>query len=156
MQLFPRSVLPVDSICWLRRFHKNDILRVIRALAIYRPSLIALQAPMMEEDFIFMEKCLRRSLLVRSQTFLSLPQHPGFTHIAFYRIFIQELEKLISYSGTPTVVWRRTGEICVVGVEFCLLTEWKREELLTGRKYVYEVSLNPVHRLFVRIEYQIL
>ncbi|KAL5523670.1 hypothetical protein ACEPAG_7843 [Sanghuangporus baumii] len=99
-----------------KQFNKNDILRVIRALAIYRPSLIALQAPMSEEDFIFMEKCLRRSLL--------------------------ELEKLISYSGTPTVVWRRTGEICIVGVEFCLLTEWKREDLLTGRKYIYELFEN--------------
>ncbi|KAH8119079.1 hypothetical protein DFH11DRAFT_1686070 [Phellopilus nigrolimitatus] len=72
-----------------KRFNKNDILRVIRALAIYRP------------DFIFMEKCLRRSLI--------------------------ELEKLISYSGTPTVVWRRTGEICLVGI------------LVTGRKYIYEL-----------------
>ncbi|KAI5123038.1 hypothetical protein M0805_000474 [Coniferiporia weirii] len=96
-----------------KRFAKNDILRVIRALSIYRPSMIALQAPMSEEDFVFMEKCLRRSLI--------------------------ELEKLISYSGTPTVVWRRTGEICLVGVEFCLLTEWKKEDLVTGRKYIYEL-----------------
>lgn len=49
---------------------------------------------------------------------------------------------MISYTGTPTVVWRRTGEICLVGVEFCLLTEWKKEELVTGRKYIYEVR-NP-------------
>ena len=52
---------------------------------------------------------------------------------------MQELEKLISYSGTPTVVWRRTGEICLVGVEFCLLTEWKKEDLVE-QKYIYEVS----------------
>ncbi|THH08297.1 hypothetical protein EW145_g2791 [Phellinidium pouzarii] len=96
-----------------KRFNKNDILRVIRALSIYRPSMIALQAPMTEEDYVFMEKCLRRSLV--------------------------ELEKLISYSGTPTVVWRRTGEICLVGVEFCLLTEWKKEDLMSGRKYIYEL-----------------
>ena len=42
----------------------------------------------------------------------------------------QELEKLISFSGTPTCVWRRTGEICLVGDEFCLLTEWSKDELL--------------------------
>ena len=46
---------------------------------------------------------------------------------------------MISFSGTPTVVWRRTGEICLVGVEFCLLTDWKREELVMGKKYIYEV-----------------
>ena len=54
---------------------------------------------------------------------------------------IQELDKLISYSGTPTVVWRRTGEICLVAPEFCMLTEWPLEDLLgAGRKkYIYEV-----------------
>lgn len=59
---------------------------------------------------------------------------------------VQELEKLITYTGTPTVVWRRTGEICAVGEEFCLLTEWKRETLLTGSKHIYEVckrACNP-------------
>ena len=32
------------------RFEKNDILRIIRALATFRPSLIALQMPLSEED----------------------------------------------------------------------------------------------------------
>lgn len=40
------------------------MLRVIRALAIYRPSIIALQTPMTDEDFVFMEKCLQRSVVV--------------------------------------------------------------------------------------------
>lgn len=47
----------------------------------------------------------------------------------------------MSYSGTPTVVWRRTGEICLVAPEFCMLTEWPLEDLVgNGRKkYIYEV-----------------
>ena len=53
---------------------------------------------------------------------------PGLT--AFFFLVLQELEKLISFSGTPTCVWRRTGEICLVGDEFCLLTEWSKDELL--------------------------
>lgn len=52
---------------------------------------------------------------------------------------IQELDKLISFSGTPTVVWRRTGEICLVAPEFCMLTEWSMEELTGRKKYIYEV-----------------
>ena len=32
------------------RFEKNDILRIVRALATFRPSLIALQMPLTEED----------------------------------------------------------------------------------------------------------
>ena len=51
--------------CSCRGFEKNDILRIVRALAIYRPSLIALQMPMSEEDEVFVEKCFQRSLVVR-------------------------------------------------------------------------------------------
>ncbi|KAI0040010.1 hypothetical protein FA95DRAFT_1503447 [Auriscalpium vulgare] len=98
------------------RFEKNDILRIVRALAIFRPSLIALQMPLTEEDEVFVEKCVQRSII--------------------------ELNKLISFSGTPTVVWRRTGEICLVGPEFCMLTEWTKEELLGTRKYIWELFEN--------------
>ena len=105
-----------------RGFEKNDILRIVRALAIYRPSLIALQMPMTEEDDVFVEKCFQRSLI--------------------------ELDKLVSFSGTPTVAWRRTGEICLVGPEFCMLTGWEREELVGRRKYIYEVRTPyPVPRI---------
>ncbi|RPD59881.1 hypothetical protein L227DRAFT_586416 [Lentinus tigrinus ALCF2SS1-6] len=99
-----------------RRFDKNDILRIVRALAIVRPSFIALQMPMTEEDDVFVEKCFQRSLI--------------------------ELDKLVSFSGTPTVAWRRTGEICLVGPEFCMLTGWEREELVGRRKYIYELFEN--------------
>ncbi|KZT62074.1 hypothetical protein CALCODRAFT_426792 [Calocera cornea HHB12733] len=98
------------------RFDKNDILRVVRALAIFRPSLIALQMPLSEEDETFVEKSFQRTLI--------------------------ELDKLISYSGTPTVVWRRTGEICLVGVEFTVLTDWTKDELLSGKKFIYELFEN--------------
>jgi len=98
------------------RFEKNDTLRIVRALAIFRPSLIALQMPLSIDDEIFVEKCFQRSLL--------------------------ELDKLISFSGTPTVVWRRTGEICLVAPEFCMLTEWSMEELVGHKKYIYELFEN--------------
>jgi hypothetical protein len=54
---------PLD--CMGDSFEKNDILRIVRALAIFRPSLIALQMPMTDEDEVFVEKCFQRSLLVR-------------------------------------------------------------------------------------------
>lgn len=116
------------------RFEKNDILRIVRALAIFRPSLIALQMPLSLNDEIFVEKCFQRSLLVRFKIplFFSILKIP----------VSQELEKLISYSGTPTVVWRRTGEICLVAPEFSMLTEWPLEELVGNgpKKYIYEVK----------------
>ncbi|SPO22129.1 related to transcriptional regulator rds2 [Ustilago trichophora] len=93
------------------KFEKQDVLRIVRALAIFRPSLIALQMPLTEEDEIFVERSFQRTML--------------------------EFEKLISFSGTPTVVWRRTCEICVVGAEFCMLTQWSKDQLIGRRIYEF-------------------
>lgn len=60
----PSDNTVIDEWPVFSRFEKNDILRVVRALAIFRPSLIALQMPMTEQDEIFVERALQRSLLV--------------------------------------------------------------------------------------------
>lgn len=49
---------------------------------------------------------------------------------------------MISFSGTPTVVWRRTGEIALVGKEFSLLTQWPRDQLVNKKTYIYELMEN--------------
>jgi PAS domain-containing protein len=51
----------------------------------------------------------------------------------------QELEKLISYSATPTAVWRRTGEIVYANPEICALIGKQQDELLSGRTYIYQL-----------------
>lgn len=51
----------------------------------------------------------------------------------------QELEKLISYSATPTAVWRRTGELVYANPEFCGLIGKQQDDLLSGRTYVYQL-----------------
>ncbi|ORZ24024.1 transcriptional regulatory [Absidia repens] len=98
--------------------NRNDLMRISKALAKFRPSFLVLIMNLTEEDLIFMEKCIQRTLM--------------------------EYEKLISFSGTPTVVWRRTGEICLLGKEFCLLTQWTSKELLLDKKtYIYELMDCP-------------
>ncbi|KAI7889766.1 uncharacterized protein EV154DRAFT_269320 [Mucor mucedo] len=99
------------------RMGREDLMRISRALALFRPSVLASMMNLTEDDLIFTEKCLQRTLL--------------------------EYEKLISYSGTPTVVWRRTGEITLVGKEFSLLTQWSRDTLLGKKTYIYELMSNP-------------
>jgi hypothetical protein len=47
-----------------QNFQKEEILRVVRALAAFRPSLIALQMPLSEEDEIFLERSFQRTLIV--------------------------------------------------------------------------------------------
>jgi hypothetical protein len=39
------------------------------------------------------------------------------------------------------VVWRRTGQIALVGKEFCLLTKWTRDQLLDKRTFIAEVPI---------------
>ncbi|KAF9145239.1 Transcriptional regulator of nonfermentable carbon utilization [Mortierella sp. GBA39] len=98
------------------RMDKEEMMRVCRAMAMFRPSFIALIMNLTPEDLIFMETCFQRTVL--------------------------EFEKLISFSGTPTVVWRRTGEIALVGKEFSLLTQWSRDQIFNKKTYIYELMDN--------------
>ncbi|KAJ3117087.1 Transcriptional regulator of nonfermentable carbon utilization [Nowakowskiella sp. JEL0407] len=98
------------------RMEKDDIMRICRSLAHFRPSFMAQMMHLSKEDLIFMEKCFQRTLL--------------------------EFERLILCSGTPTVVWRRTGEIALVGKEFSILTQWSRDQLLSKKTYIYELMDN--------------
>ncbi|KAI3404835.2 hypothetical protein KGF56_002352 [Candida oxycetoniae] len=92
-------------IAYLRkRFSKPMLVKMAQSMAVYRPSFIACTNSLKEHDLIFMEQCFQRTLLT-------------------YHNFIK-------ISGTPTIVWRRTGEIAYVGDEFCILTGWTKEELL--------------------------
>lgn len=95
------------------RFTREQQLRIAKCMASYRPSFIACTNTLKEDDLIFMEQCFQRTLL--------------------------EYEKFISYSGTPTVVWRRTGQVAAVGKEFCILTGWPRERLLNDHTFIVEL-----------------
>lgn len=95
------------------RFTRDQQLRIAKCMASYRPSFIACTNTLKEDDLIFMEQCFQRTLL--------------------------EYEKFISYSGTPTAVWRRTGQVAAVGKEFCMLTGWPRERLLNEHTFIVEL-----------------
>ncbi|CEJ02700.1 hypothetical protein RMCBS344292_16697 [Rhizopus microsporus] len=96
------------------RMGKQELMRISKALALFRPSMIASMMNLTEADLIFTERCLQRTMM--------------------------EYEKLVPYSGTPTVIWRRTGEIVLVGKEFSLLTQWSKEALMNKKTYIYEVK----------------
>lgn len=46
------------------RMGREDLKRISRALALFRPSFLALIMNLTEEDLVFMEKCMQRTLLV--------------------------------------------------------------------------------------------
>lgn len=102
-------------IAYLRkRFPKDMLVKMAESMAVYRPSFIACTNSLREADLIFMEQCFQRTLL---------------TYDTFLKV-----------SGTPTIVWRRTGEIAYVGSEFTLLTGWTQDQLM-GDKPMFIVEV---------------
>lgn len=87
-----------------QRFEREQMIQMAQCMSRYRPSFIACTNSLDRDDLVFMEQCFQRTLL--------------------------EYEKYIGASGTPTAVWRRTGQIAAVGKEFCILTGWSRKQLL--------------------------
>ncbi|OBA23326.1 hypothetical protein METBIDRAFT_34478 [Metschnikowia bicuspidata var. bicuspidata NRRL YB-4993] len=95
-------------IAYLRsRFPREMLVKMAESMAVYRPSFIACTNSLRESDLIFMEQCFQRTLLT--------------------------YDNFIKVSGTPTIVWRRTGEIAYVGHEFTTLTGWTQDHLLGGK-----------------------
>ncbi|KAL9126824.1 MAG: hypothetical protein Q9217_004198, partial [Psora testacea] len=86
------------------RFSPQKTARIAKALAAIRPSFISCTMRLNGDDLIFMEKCLQRTLW--------------------------GLEEVISATGTPTIICRRTGEVVAAGKEFSILTGWSRDILL--------------------------
>ncbi|OQN98349.1 hypothetical protein B0A48_15616 [Cryoendolithus antarcticus] len=87
-----------------KRFSTNKTLRIAKALASIRPSFIACNKSLNNDDLIFMEKSLQRTLY--------------------------EYDDFMNHYGTPTIICRRTGEIAAVNKEFSLVTGWRRDVLL--------------------------
>lgn len=100
-----------------KRFANNNLIAVARSIAETRPSFIASCNSLDQEDLIFMEKCFQRTLL--------------------------EYNKILTTSGTPTVIWRRTGQVVASNREFCILTGWSHKHLLgtgdSSDKYIVEL-----------------
>ncbi|PVU92958.1 hypothetical protein BB559_003523 [Furculomyces boomerangus] len=89
------------------------IFRTSKAIAFTRPSILLLKTSFNEEDSIFVERCHQRMIL--------------------------DVERLLEYTGTPTIVWRTSGQISLVGREFTLLTWWKKEELENTEILIFEL-----------------
>ena len=90
-----------------KRFSPSKTARIAKALASIRPSFISSLTKLDDDDRVFMEKCLQRTLL--------------------------EYDDFLSATGTPTIICRRTGEVVGVAEGFSVLTGWRKAVLL-GRE----------------------
>jgi PAS domain-containing protein len=96
-----------------KRFNKRQLLEIAKCMAKYRPSFISATKNLYENDLIFTERSLQRTLL--------------------------EYESLISISPSPTIIWRRTGEIVALTNEFAVMTGYSKMSLLTKRTFIVEL-----------------
>lgn len=96
-----------------KRFSPSKTARIAKALASIRPSFISSLTKLDDDDRVFMEKCLQRTLL--------------------------EYDDFLGATGTPTIICRRTGEVVAVGEGFSVLTGWRKAVLL-GREPNLNVS----------------
>eukprot|EP00158_Paraphelidium_tribonemae_P009072 Partr_v1_DN28761_c1_g1_i1_m62508 putative Transcription factor which regulates nonfermentable carbon utilization. Activator of gluconeogenetic genes (By similarity) len=90
---------------------RDKILRICQSLARIRPALISVIMTLNRDDLVLMEQCFLRMVL--------------------------EFEKMLPAIGTPTALWRRTGEIVLISYEFSFLTRWHSSDLL--RTCIYEI-----------------
>ncbi|TPX36229.1 hypothetical protein SmJEL517_g01544 [Synchytrium microbalum] len=114
------------------RMKKPDMMRIVRAMARFRPSFLSQISALSEEDLIFMEKCFQRNLLEcekASDTVNSLV--PVFADLP-------NSNNLILISAR-VIIRHTNSDVALVGKEFCLLTQWTREQLLSKKTYIYEL-----------------
>ncbi|CCH45534.1 hypothetical protein BN7_5116 [Wickerhamomyces ciferrii] len=95
------------------RFNKEQLIKIAKFMADYRPSFIAATRSLVELDLLFAERSFQRSLL--------------------------EYESMSSLSSSPTIMWRRTGEIVAVSSEFSSLTSHSKFALLSKRTFIIEL-----------------
>lgn len=96
-----------------KRFNKMQLIEIAKCMAKYRPSFISATKNLFENDLIFTERSFQRTLL--------------------------EYENLISMSPSPTIIWRRTGEIVALTNEFAVMTGYSKMSLLTKRTFIVEL-----------------
>lgn len=95
------------------RFKKEHLIQIAETMAEYRPSFIAATRSLVEMDLLFAERSFQRSLL--------------------------EYESISSLSSSPTIMWRRSGEIVAVSTEFSSLTAHTKTDLLSKRTFIVEL-----------------
>eukprot|EP00834_Sanchytrium_tribonematis_P000263 NODE_5_length_72347_cov_1.339331.p31 type:complete len:267 gc:universal NODE_5_length_72347_cov_1.339331:12968-13768(+) len=93
------------------RLSKEQYKEVCLHLSKIRPSFIAIAASLNEQDLNFVEHSFNRMAL--------------------------EYEKFMSLVGTPSAIWRRTGEIIAIGREFSFLVGWSADNLI--EKYIFDI-----------------
>lgn len=99
-----------------RKEKRSKLLVILKLIASYRPTFIAAHKSLLKpQDLLFLEMSLQRSLL--------------------------DYKKLVELSSSPSIMWRRTGEIIYITEEMGLLLGYLPIEILEKRFFLF--SLMP-------------
>ncbi|KAF6063013.1 hypothetical protein FOB64_006035 [Candida albicans] len=108
---------------------RSKLLIILKLIASYRPTFIAAHRDLIQEDLLMLEMTLQRSLL--------------------------DYKKLAELNSSPTIMWRRTGEIISITEDMALLLEHSSFDLLKERRFIFELmddnSIVDYFNLFANI-----
>lgn len=93
---------------------RNDFLSILKLIASYRPSFISAHKNLVRpHDILFLEMMLQRSLI--------------------------DCENLLRLNPSPTIIWRRTGEIVSISNDLLRILGLDRSSMLRRRTFIMEL-----------------
>lgn len=93
---------------------RNNLLIILKLIASYRPTFISAHKNLLKPfDLLFLEMSFQRSLI--------------------------DYEKLLLFNSSPTVIWRRTGEIVSISNDLLSILGFNLNEILSKRTFIMEL-----------------
>ncbi|WEJ94338.1 Putative zinc cluster protein of unknown function [Yamadazyma tenuis] len=107
---FSGKNLPEDQ----KQAKRNNLLIILKLISSYRPTFISAHKSLYKPwDLQFLEMTFQRSLI--------------------------DFEKLSQLNSSPTIIWRRTGEIVSISKELVSLLNWNTHNILSKRTFIMEL-----------------
>ncbi|KAK6200100.1 zinc finger transcription factor [Scheffersomyces amazonensis] len=96
---------------------RNNLLIILKLIASYRPTFISAHKSLLKPyDLQFLEMCFQRSLI--------------------------DYEKLSHLNSSPTIIWRRTGEVVSITDDLLSLLGYNLADILSKRTFIMELMFD--------------
>ncbi|KAG7665458.1 GSM1 [[Candida] subhashii] len=97
-----------------RQLKRKNLLIILKLIASYRPTFISAHKSLLKpHDLLFLEMCFQRCLI--------------------------DYEKLCQLNSSPTIIWRRTGEIVSITDDLLSLLGYNLGDILSKRTFIMEL-----------------
>lgn len=107
---FLGNSLPIEE----KQTKRNNLLIILKLIASYRPTFISAHKNLLKPyDLLFLEMSFQRSLI--------------------------DYEKLLLFNSSPTIIWRRTGEIVSISNDLLSILGFNLSDILSKRTFIMEL-----------------